>query len=149
MFPLLANCLVSELGEVDSAINGACPEGFVGSAQIPAGRACFNDTAPGSIAMYFCECEEQYMLQDFGGVCQSNRVCQSNGTWSGTIPDFERVTCMLSLLMYSQHAYAVGIYRYHFYKYSNTILFTSIDTGPRVQYIAINLLILATILAIT
>ena len=82
-------------------------EGFA-RIQIPAVRICFNGTVPGSIAIYLCECEEQYVLPGVGQDRQIIRTCQDNNTWSGIIPVVERVTCTLSLLML-QHAYAVCV----------------------------------------
>ena len=85
-------------------------EGFARSVQIPAVLICFNGTVPGSIAIYLCECEEQYVLRlpGVGQDCQIIRTCQDNNTWSRIIPVVERVTRTLSLLML-QHAYAVCV----------------------------------------
>ena len=75
---------------VDTSLDQNC-EGFVGSVQMPAGQACFTGTVPGSIAVYACTstCDSQYRLE---GV--RTRVCQSDGTWSGAMPQCQS-QCML------------------------------------------------------
>ena len=90
---LRVDCPVSGLGVEDTDVNSTTCEGFAGSVQIPAGRACYNGTTVGSIAEYACNCPSQYELDG-----DSTRVCQNDGTWTGTVPQCNP-QCMLAALL--------------------------------------------------
>ena len=77
---LPVDCPASELGKVDANLNQNCPGDSAGSVRISAGRACYTGTAPGATAEYDCNCP-QYRLEG-----TRTRICQNDGTWSGTVP---------------------------------------------------------------
>ena len=87
-------CLPGDLGPVvNTDLNERCEEeGFSSSVEIPAGVACYNGTTILSRAEYFCNCPSQYML-----VGNMTRVCRTDGTWTGTVPQC-LPQCMLSVL---------------------------------------------------
>ena len=74
---LFTACEAGDLGKVDSETNSKC--GNASSVSITNGMGCFSSVATASLATY--QCDEGYSLSgDF------QRICQSNGNWSGSIP---------------------------------------------------------------
>ena len=80
-----AACPLSDLvqGLEVQLVTDGCDSGFVGGVITSAGigRACYNGTATGSIAVYACNCPSLYRLEG-----TATRICQSDGTWSGAMP---------------------------------------------------------------
>ena len=59
-----------------------CPEIVNGSSISPGtGVVCYNGTSVGSIAIYSYICNNDTSQRN-----ETTRVCQSNGTWNGSIP---------------------------------------------------------------
>ena len=65
-------------------------DGTAGGIRIPNGRVCYTGTAPGAqhIAQSFCN--QGYQLIP---TSSSSRVCQSDGTWSGTVAQCIPIPC--------------------------------------------------------
>ena len=91
-----------------------CDSRFMGGVITSAGtgRACYNGTATGSIAIYACNCPSQYRLEGTG-----TRICQSDGTWSGAMPQclpecrfYCTIACIAWACMYMYAVYAFGDY---------------------------------------
>ena len=73
--------LVEEGSSVDIVDEGCGPgdSGVLTSAGT--GRACYSGTTEGSVATYACNCPSLYKIVGAG-----TRTCQSDGTWSGSVP---------------------------------------------------------------
>ena len=84
--------LVEEGSSVDIVDEGCGPgdSGVLTSAGT--GRACYNGTTEGSVATYACNCPSVYTLEGAG-----TRTCQSDGTWSGSVPQCI-LECRLAVL---------------------------------------------------
>ena len=89
----LIDCPAGALGPVvNTDLNERCRvERFNSSVEIPGGVACYNGTATLSRAEYFCNCPSYLVVGD------TARVCQTDGTWNGTVPQC-LPQCMLSVL---------------------------------------------------
>ena len=59
-----------------------CPDkGFTNTLPIPGGVVCYNRTTAGSEAVYICD-------DGFHQNGSATRVCQSDGVWNGSIPQW-------------------------------------------------------------
>ena len=77
MHLLLTACESRDLGVVDSETNSRCVTSS--SVSITNGVGCYSSVAVGSLVIY--QCDEGYSMSgDF------QRTCQTNGSWSGSIP---------------------------------------------------------------
>ena len=77
-FAILTGCTLADLGVVGTSADERCV-GLQNSAQFPGGVVCYSGVTPGSLAVYVCnstDCLEGTSL----------RECQSNGNWSGAVP---------------------------------------------------------------
>ena len=77
-FSILAGCALADLGVVGTTADEQCV-GLQNSAQFPGGVVCYSGVTPGSLAVYICNFS--YHLEG-----PRLRECQSNGNWSGTVP---------------------------------------------------------------
>ena len=91
---MYAECTATDLTDLGTTMqNGTVDQrcqnmNFENSSSITNGVVCYNGTTEGSIALYICD-----------NITQQNevtRVCQSDGTWTGTIP-----SCP-GIILYSQ-----------------------------------------------
>ena len=78
-------CQTEALGKSESLSNqtdSICQHSSTGSVIIPHGVACYNGTISGSIVSYHCD--DGFTIDNVGN---TNRVCLSDGNWSGEEPE--------------------------------------------------------------
>ena len=69
-------------GQSGTANPGRCADkGYVNSSHFSGGVVCYNGTAVGSKALYICN--DGFVPMEGGA---TTRVCQSDGSWNGSIP---------------------------------------------------------------
>ena len=79
-----AECTVTDLGGSEIIVRGGTVDqrcidrGFASNTSISGGVVCYSGTMNGSTAVYVCDNNTQSN--------EVTRVCQSDGTWNGTIP---------------------------------------------------------------
>ena len=78
-FAILAGCTLADLGVVGRFPDERCVGLLQNSAQFTGGVVCYSGVTPGSLAVYVCNSTHR-----FEGT--SLRECQSNGNWSGSVP---------------------------------------------------------------
>ena len=82
------DCNVTDLGNANDTgtVDSRCASRtFMNTLFISGGVICYNETTVGSRAIYICN--DTYTLNETtmeGN--ETTRVCQSNGSWNGTIP---------------------------------------------------------------
>ena len=89
------DCNVTELGGTTQGgtVDSRCANRtFMNSLSISGGVICYDGTTLGSRAVYICS--DNYTLRMMEGN-EITRVCQSNGSWNGTIPQ-----CRLGKLLH-------------------------------------------------
>jgi len=77
-------CLMLDLIPTN-AVGQCADRGFANTLLTPRGVVCYNRTTEGSEAVYICD----------EGFCQDGavtRVCQSDGVWDGSIPQWSKDT---------------------------------------------------------
>ena len=77
-FAILAGCALADLGVGETIPDERCV-GLQNSAQFTGGVVCYSGVTPGSLAVYVCN--STHRLEG-----PSLRECQSNGNWSGSVP---------------------------------------------------------------
>ena len=78
-FAIFTDCALADLGVVDTTPDERCVGLLQNSAQFTSGVVCYSGVIPGSIAVYVCNFTHRLEGPRF-------RECQSNGNWSGTVP---------------------------------------------------------------
>ena len=76
---ILAGCTLADLGIVGTTADERCVGLLQNSAQLTGGIVCFTGVIPGSLAVYVCNSTHHLEGSSF-------RECQSNGNWTGTVP---------------------------------------------------------------
>ena len=75
---IFTDCALEDLGVMDTTPGERC-FGLQNSAQFPGGVVCYSCVTPGSLAVYVCNSTHHLEGSRF-------RECQSNGNWSGSVP---------------------------------------------------------------
>ena len=75
----MAGCTLADFGIVDTTADERCIGLLQNSAEFTGGVVCYSGVTPGSLAVYVCN--STHHLEG-----PSLRECQSNGNWSGTVP---------------------------------------------------------------
>ena len=81
------DCNVIDLGGTtqDGTVDPRCANRtFMNSASISGDVICYNGTTVGSRAVYICR--DNYILNETMEGNEITIVCQSNGSWNGTMP---------------------------------------------------------------
>ena len=77
-FSIQTGCALADLGVIDTSPDERCI-GLQNSAQFTGGVVCYSGVTPGSLAAYICNSTHHLEGPRF-------RECQSNGNWSGSVP---------------------------------------------------------------